>query len=56
MKNKTPKSPKICNQAANLGSEFPVTGGVKTESSWPFVEDDGQEVKHHWMTLKVPSD
>lgn len=36
--------PKISNKVAKLGSEFPVTGGVKTEDSWQFVEDDGKQV------------
>lgn len=38
------KTPKISSKAAKLGSKFPVTGGVKTEGSWQFVEDDGEEV------------
>lgn len=34
------------NQAAKLGSEFRVSGAVKTAGTWLFVEDNGKEVKH----------
>lgn len=41
---KKKKNPKISSKAAKLGNKFSVPGGVKTEGSWQFVEDDGEEV------------
>ena len=38
------KKPKISNKVAKLGNEIPITGGVKTEDSQQFVEDDRKQV------------
>lgn len=35
-------------------NEFSITGGVKKEETWLFVEDDGKKVRHQWMTLEIP--
>lgn len=37
-KKKPPPTLQICNQAAKLVSEFPVTGDVKKEETWQLVE------------------